>query len=132
MRIERVLAPCLDLIVELLAQPLLLGGQSGGLEQEHQALDGAAAAVLDERLDVPHPVRVESRGRVRILRRIGRIEHVIEPAVCLLEAPVRAQALRDHERRVEEQLPIVDRVSAIEGEIEVVARLQRRDLRQRG
>ena len=49
-------------------------------------------------------------ARVRTLSR--RVEDVVEPPLRLLEALVLAQAVGDQQRRVEEELPVVDGVGA--------------------
>src|SRR6185503_10022091 len=74
-----------------------------------------------ERHDAPEALRSWSGW---VVRRVGccRVEDVVEPLLRLFEALVLAQLRRDHERRVEEQLPVVERVSAAIGEVDILER----------
>src|SRR4051794_27015345 len=60
-----------------------------------------------ERLHLPEPLRPESR--IRIVR---RVEDVVEPSLRLGVTRVLAEVKGDRERRVVEDLPVVDRIGA--------------------
>ena len=72
-------------------------------------------------LERPHLPEALGRRAVAV---VGRIEDVVEPLLRLGEALVLAQVHRDRQRHVEEQLPVVDRVGAAGGEIEVLDRVR--------
>ncbi len=68
-----------------------------------------------EAQELPEPLR---GGHVRVVAR--RVEDVVEPALRLGEALVLAQVRGDEHRRVEEQLPVVDRVRPVVGDVDLV------------
>ena len=113
-RAERRVLPGLDAADRLVAQRCV--GAGGEVDQD--LLDLLDVGVL-ERPHLPEPLR---RGAVAV---VGGIEQVVEPALRLGEALVLAQVDGDRERHMEEQLPVVDRVGAAGGEVEVLDRIGR-------
>jgi hypothetical protein len=82
-------------------------------EVQHLLLDALQALVLVERSRLPKALR-------RVLVRATRgVEDRVEPFLRLGEALILGEANRNHERNVKEELPVVDRVGAAEGEVDV-------------
>ena len=103
-RVERIGAPAPDLVRQ---------HQVG--DRAHVALRGGLRrGDLEERTRAPEP------PWRRLARPVGRVEDPVQPALGLLEALVDHQAVGDQQRCVEEQLPVVARVGAVVGEVDVV------------
>ena len=100
------------LLIGLVAQRRV--GAGGEVDQD--LLDLLDVGVLER----PHLPEALRRRAVAV---VGRIEEVVEPALRLGEALVLAQVDGDRQRHVEEQLPVVDRVGAAGGEVEVLDRI---------
>ena len=84
-------------------------------------LDHLDIGVL-ERRDLPEALRRRARAVV------GGIEDVVEPVLRVLVLLILAQMDRDQQRGVEEQLPVIDRIGAARGEIEIFDRIRLRDI----
>ncbi len=98
------------------------------VDQVHQPLDRLRLVVgrghLEERLRDPVTLRR------RIVAGAGGVEDVLVPVLRLLEPLVQRERGADLERRVEEQLPVVDRVAGVVLEVDAFGRIGADDVRR--
>ncbi len=71
--------------------------------------------MLEEWFDLPGSFGPLCRRRI-----VRGIKNIFEPPVGLGKTLIRAESLGDHKRRVKEEFPVVDRISALVGKVENV------------
>ncbi len=96
MWVERVLLPALDLQVELTPH---FGRVRLVREELHQFLDRGDLRRL---MEWPGPPVAGGHRAVGGLHGLTRVEDIVEPLLCLLEALIGTQPCRYQERRMEE------------------------------